>query len=93
MQSIKEKQEKKIIYLAVILFATIVIALFVLSQTFFMEEEISENISIPASSLSIRSININFIVLENAFFDEIQEFEKISYPEIEIGRENPFRIY
>ncbi len=93
MKGIKEKQEKRIIYLAVLFFAVVIVALFVLSQTFFVKEENIETAFVPQQRFIDKNINIDFNVLKNAFFDEIQEFEKISYPEIEFGRENPFLSY
>lgn len=87
-----DKKEKKQKYLLLVFGAVVLITLIVLWQGFFKKEEPAPPV---ASSPSLKEVRIDFDLLKDPIFGELQPFEEISplEPGKAEGRENPFLPY
>jgi len=85
------EKRKRLRYFVPVLIITILVTAFVIWQGFFVQEGLpvaEEIVEIP-----IKKIKIDFQVLKNPIFEDLQPFEEIPPFEVEIGRENPFLPY
>jgi len=81
----KQRQKKLIWVLAILIF----VILFIFAQGFFKKSIIKE-IQMPVKT---KKVTINFKILENPIFKNLQPYEEIKAFEGTLGRENPFFPY
>ena len=76
---------------SVVVFAVILFLIFLLIFLRILSREIS--VVSPDVPFSSEKIEINFEILENPIFDELNNFEDVDVPQDVLGRENPFIPY
>lgn len=87
--TLNQGNQKRLKYLIAILIVMVLAALFIFGRNFLWQELVISPIEIAKPE----KIEIDFQVFENNFFQELQSFQEISYPDFEIGRTNPFLSY
>jgi len=86
----REKIQK---YLILVFLIIILIIAVILWHVFFREAKFIELIEPKKISIPPKKIEIDFELLKNPIFKELEPFEEIPPFEGEIGRENPFIPY
>lgn len=84
----KKKQRYLVLILALVIFLILLIAWWSFSRG---GETV--HLFVPPSTVTPQKIEIDWQTLNNPQLQELQKFEEIPPPEVEIGRENPFIVY
>lgn len=85
----KEKRQK---YLILVFLGLVLITMVIVWRNYLSKPEISEITTTPIT-LKPTQIEIDFSLLENPIFQELQPFEEIKPFQEKLGRENPFLPY